>query len=161
MSFKVKVKDDGEFVFHQPVYVSELSKELSEGAVAALFNSQLIDLRSKICEDGEIEFIKIDHELAPQVYRHTLSHIMAQAVMKIYGEDNVRLGIGISKALLHPTDPLGKAYRRAMTNLVAAYLGLNIINKILSGHFMFENDPGHTFELEAGYTKDGQKRYLR
>ncbi|MFN4190233.1 MAG: threonine--tRNA ligase, partial [Pseudothermotoga sp.] len=94
MSFRVKVKDDGEFVFHQPVCVSELSKELSKGVVAALFNGQLIDLRSKICEDGEIEFIKIDHELAPQVYRHTLSHIMAQAVMKIYGKDNVRLGIG-------------------------------------------------------------------
>ncbi len=94
MSFKVKIKNGEEFVFHQPVYVSELSKELSKGAIAALFNDQLIDLRSKIGEDGEVEFIKIDHELAPQVYRHTLSHVMAQAVMKIYGKDNVRLGIG-------------------------------------------------------------------
>ncbi len=94
MSFKVKIKNGEEFVFHQPVYVSELSKELSKGAIAALFNDQLIDLRSKIGEDGEVEFIKIDHELAPQVYRHTLSHVMAQAVMKIYGKDHVRLGIG-------------------------------------------------------------------
>lgn len=76
-------------------------------------------------------------------------------------ESNIRLGAGIGKALLSPTDPLGKAYRRAMTNLVGAYIGLSLINKLTSGHFMFENDPGHTFEIEAGYTKDGQKRYIR
>lgn len=94
MSFKVKIKNDGELIFHGPIYVFELLKNSSKGVIAALFNNQLVDLRSKICEDGEIEFITLDHELAPQVYRHTLSHIMAQAVMNIYGKDNVRLGIG-------------------------------------------------------------------
>ncbi len=94
MPFKVKIKNDGEYVFHRPVRVFELSKEFSGTIIAALFNDQLIDLRSTICEDGEIEFITIDHKLAPEVYRHTLSHVMAQAVMNIYGKDNVRLGIG-------------------------------------------------------------------
>ncbi|HOJ87837.1 MAG TPA: threonine--tRNA ligase [Pseudothermotoga sp.] len=94
MPFKVRVKNDGEFVFNEPVRVSEISKDLPIQTIAALFNGQLVDLRSTICEDGEIEFVTLGHELAPQVYRHTLSHVMAQAVMNIYGKDNVRLGIG-------------------------------------------------------------------
>ncbi|HEY8543033.1 MAG TPA: threonine--tRNA ligase, partial [Pseudothermotoga sp.] len=84
MSFKVKMKNDGEFVFDEPICVSELSRDSSEKIIAGLFNNQLVDLRSTICEDGEFEFITIDHELAPQVYRHTMSHIMAQAVMNVY-----------------------------------------------------------------------------
>ncbi|MDI3494610.1 MAG: threonyl-tRNA synthetase, partial [Pseudothermotoga sp.] len=58
------------------------------------FNGKLIDLRSTIDNDGEVEFVDLFHELAPEVYRHTMSHILAQAVMNVYGKKNVRLGIG-------------------------------------------------------------------
>lgn len=76
-------------------------------------------------------------------------------------ESNLKLGAGMVKGLLDIKNPAGKAYRRAFTNLVAAYATLTTINKMTSGHNMWENEPGHTFELEAGYTADGQKRYYR
>ncbi|WP_288047073.1 threonine--tRNA ligase [Pseudothermotoga sp.] len=76
----------------KPVQIREIIR--SDEVIAAVFNGKLIDLRSTIDSDGEVEFIDLFHELAPEVYRHTMSHILAQAVMNVYGKKNVRLGIG-------------------------------------------------------------------
>lgn len=76
-------------------------------------------------------------------------------------ETNLRLGKGMVTSLFNIKNPAGKAYRRAMTYLVAGYVALNVVNKMTSGHYMVQNDTGHTFEVEAGYTEDGQKRYIR
>jgi hypothetical protein len=76
-------------------------------------------------------------------------------------ESNVRLGGNLVKSIFTPKNPTGQAYRKAMTYLIGEYIGMNVINKMTSGHYMYENDPGHTFEIEAGYTQDGQKRYIR
>jgi hypothetical protein len=77
-------------------------------------------------------------------------------------ESNINLAIKIPQAF---TTQLGnkafQAYRRFATSFLSIYLGMDLLNKQLSGHWMHENDPGHTFELELGYTPDGQKRYLR
>jgi hypothetical protein len=48
-----------------------------------------------------------------------------------------------------------------VASFVTAYIGANIANKLSSGHFMFENESGHTFEIEAGTTEDGQTRFFR
>jgi threonyl-tRNA synthetase len=88
----VKIKNDGEFISEKPVQIREIIR--SDEVIAAVFNGKLIDLRSTIDSDGEVEFIDLFHELAPEVYRHTMSHILAQAVMNVYGKKNVRLGIG-------------------------------------------------------------------
>ncbi|MDK2883513.1 MAG: threonyl-tRNA synthetase [Pseudothermotoga sp.] len=92
MPIKVKIKNDGEFISEKPVQIREIIR--SDEVIAAVFNGKLIDLRSTIDSDGEVEFIDLFHELAPEVYRHTMSHILAQAVMNVYGKKNVRLGIG-------------------------------------------------------------------
>ncbi|HBT25345.1 MAG TPA: threonine--tRNA ligase [Pseudothermotoga sp.] len=92
MPIKVKIKNDGEFISEKPVQIREIIR--SDEVIAAVFNGKLIDLRSTIDSDGEVEFVDLFHELAPEVYRHTMSHILAQAVMNVYGKKNVRLGIG-------------------------------------------------------------------
>ncbi len=62
--------------------------------IGAVFNGELWDLMRPIEEDGELEFVDLNDSRAPNFYRHTMAHIMAQAVMRIFGEDKVRLGIG-------------------------------------------------------------------
>jgi len=68
---------------------------------------------------------------------------------------------GIIKSLLDPTNPTGSMYRSVLVGIAELYFLINIANKIFSGHYAFENDPGHTWDIEMGYTADGQKRYLR
>lgn len=79
-----------------------------------------------------------------------------------WGETSLRLGGNFIKA----ANPLHKSvaanrYRAMMATFLASYIGMNITNKLSSGHYAYENDPGHIFELEIGYTEDGQRRYLR
>lgn len=78
-----------------------------------------------------------------------------------WATSNLQLGKGVIKGVLNPTDPAFKAYRRFATNFLGSYVLANAVNKVSSGHFMYQNDPGHTFEIESGYTNDGQKRYVR
>lgn len=87
-----------------------------------------------------------------------------------WAESTVRLGGNLGKSFV-PTLQNGKLgflggetgarYRTMATTILGSYVALNIANKLTSGHYAFQNDPGHTFELEAGYTQDGQKRYLK
>lgn len=78
-----------------------------------------------------------------------------------WAETQLKLGAGIVKALKNPRHPKGKAYRRVVRNLFGAYASLNITNKLINGHFSFENDPGHEFEIEIGKDAYGKKRYIR
>ncbi len=96
MSFKISIKNfDTVLNLDEPVQFKQLAEKLSaKGVIAVSFNGKLRDLREFVDENGELEFVTFDHKLAPEIYRHTMSHIMAQAVMRIYGEKNVRLGIG-------------------------------------------------------------------
>lgn len=77
-----------------------------------------------------------------------------------WAESTVRLGKNFATSLKSNT-PQAAKYRNMMAGAFTAYVGANIANKLSSGHFMWENEPGHTFEVEAGYTDDGQKRYVR
>lgn len=88
------VKEAGEVKLEAPISVKALAERMRyNGAIAALLDGKLIDVRDEVIS-GQIEFVTLDHPMAPQVYRHTMSHIMAQAVMRIFGENKVLLGIG-------------------------------------------------------------------
>ncbi|WP_041078117.1 threonine--tRNA ligase [Thermotoga caldifontis] len=88
------VKNTGEVKLEAPISVKALAERMKySGVIAALLDGKLIDVRDEVVS-GQIEFVTLDHPVAPQVYRHTMSHIMAQAVMRIFGENRVLLGIG-------------------------------------------------------------------
>lgn len=77
-----------------------------------------------------------------------------------WNESTVRLGGNLVKSLVSK-GPVAARYRTMITNIAGAYITANIANYLSSGHGMWENDPGHTFEIEAGFTGDGSKRYIR
>jgi len=52
----------------------------------------LLDLRDEVVKEGEFEIITVDSPQALEILRHTASHVMAQAVKRLY--DDVKLAIG-------------------------------------------------------------------
>jgi threonyl-tRNA synthetase len=65
-----------------------------EGALGAKLGGKIIDLQIPIRESGElIPIYKQDPE-SLEIMRHSLSHIMAQALKEIYGREIVHLGVG-------------------------------------------------------------------
>jgi len=77
-----------------------------------------------------------------------------------WAETTLKLGGNFAKSL-KSNSPVARKYQNMMAGFITAYIGANIANKLSSGKWMYENDSGHTFEIESGYTSDGQKRYLR
>ncbi len=69
-----------------------ISRNLGKSALAAKVNGQTVDLRRKIEQDAQVEFLTFEDAEGKEALRHSGSHILAQAVKRLYG--NVKLGIG-------------------------------------------------------------------
>ena len=95
---KITLPDGTVKEYEDGITPAKIAREISEGlfrkAIGAEVNGQLWDLNRPIDSDAKVRIITIDDEKAPEIYRHTMSHIMAQAVMRYFGADKVRLGIG-------------------------------------------------------------------
>lgn len=77
-----------------PVTVKEVLRkwETVKGAVAALVNGVAVDLDSRLVENAEVVPIEGDSPRGLEILRHSASHLMAQAVKRLY--PGTRLGIG-------------------------------------------------------------------
>ncbi|HEX7063672.1 MAG TPA: threonine--tRNA ligase [Bacillales bacterium] len=98
MSEQVKITfpDGAVKEFPKGVTTEEIAGSISPGlkkqAAAGKLDGALIDLRRPFEEDGSVEIVKLDSEEGLEVMRHTATHVMAQAVKRLY--DGVKLGVG-------------------------------------------------------------------
>ena len=97
---KITLKDGSVMEAEKGISVLELAKKISEGlarnATCGKVNGKVEDLRYKINEDSEVEILTFENsEEGKKAYWHTTSHIMAQAIKRIYG-NNIKLAIGPS-----------------------------------------------------------------
>jgi len=69
-----------------------ITRNLGKSALVAKVDGQVVDLRHTLEKDAHVEFMTFDSEEGKNALRHSASHILAQAVKRLYG--NVRLGIG-------------------------------------------------------------------
>ncbi len=91
---KVRVKDK-ELLVDKGIPLGEVFKTLGiEDAIGGKSGSRLIDLLTPIREDMEIVPIFKQDPESLEIMRHTLSHIMAQALKELYGYEKVHLGVG-------------------------------------------------------------------
>ena len=72
--------------------VKDLSTSLYKKACAAKLNGKIVDLRTPITENSELEILTFECEYGRKAYRHTASHVLAQAVLRLF--PNAILGIG-------------------------------------------------------------------
>ena len=72
--------------------VKDLSTSLYKKACAAKLNGKIVDLRTPITENSELEILTFESEYGRKAYRHTASHVLAQAVLRLF--PNAILGIG-------------------------------------------------------------------
>ncbi len=70
----------------------DIGSGLGDATVGATLDGELMDLRDELTEEGEFEIITMDSPQANHIIRHTASHVMAQAVKRLF--DDVQLAIG-------------------------------------------------------------------
>lgn len=71
---------------------SSISKNLAKVAIIGEVNGTLVDLSYKLKNNDEVNILTYDDERAIDVMRHSTSHVMAQAVKRLY--KNVKVAIG-------------------------------------------------------------------
>ena len=94
----VKLKDGSLIEVKEDSNVLELanliSKKLAKSAVVGEVNGTIVDLSYKLKDGDEVNVITYNDEVGIKVMRHTTSHVMAQAVKRLY--KNAKLAIGPS-----------------------------------------------------------------
>ena len=73
---------------------ASISPSLRKKSIAGKVDGKIVDLKAAIPHDAAVEIITEDSEDALEVMRHSCAHLMAQAIKRILGDENVRLGIG-------------------------------------------------------------------
>ncbi len=98
---EVELKDGSKIEVKEGSSILEVAKQISEGlarnAMAGRVDGEVKDLRTELQKDCKLEILTFDDEDGKKTYWHTTSHIMAQAIKRIYG-DSVKLTIGPSIA---------------------------------------------------------------
>ncbi|NDI35843.1 threonine--tRNA ligase [Chengkuizengella sediminis] len=98
MSVQITFPDGASRSYEKGMSIEEIAASISPGlkkkAVAGKVNGQVVDLSYNLNEDAKIEIVTLDSEEGLEVYRHSTAHLMAQAIKRLFGEKNVKLGIG-------------------------------------------------------------------
>ncbi len=96
---QVELKDGSKIEVKEGSSILEIAKQISEGlarnCLAGKVNGEVKDLRTEITENCKLEILTFDNDDGKKAFWHTTSHIMAQAVKRIY-RDSVKLTIGPS-----------------------------------------------------------------
>ncbi|KUJ91008.1 MAG: threonyl-tRNA synthetase [Thermoanaerobacter thermocopriae] len=102
------LKDGTQREFEKGMTVYEIAKSISERlakeAVGGKFNGKVVELNTKIEEDGKLEILTFDDEEGKKIYWHTSSHILAQAVKRLFKDVKLAIGPAIDNGFYYDFD---------------------------------------------------------
>ena len=94
--------------YENPVSAADVAKDIGMGlykaACVAKINGEVCDLRTMISENCELEILTFDDEDGKKTFRHTASHILAQAVKRLYPETKLAIGPAIKDGFYYDFD---------------------------------------------------------
>lgn len=108
MSIKVKLNDGSLREIEENSSVLDLansiSRNLGKNAIVGEVNKNLVDLSYKLKDNDEVNILTTDNEKAVEVLRHSISHIMAQAVKRLYKDAKLAIGPSIENGFYYDFD---------------------------------------------------------
>ena len=84
--------------------VKQLSNSLAKKVLAANVNGELTDLCEELVDGSEVAFLTFEDEGGKHTLRHTASHILAQAVKRLWPEAKLAIGPAIDKGFYYDID---------------------------------------------------------
>lgn len=105
---KITLKDGSVKEYGESKAIIDIAKDISEGlarnACAAELNGRVVDLRTTISEDSELSILTFQDEAGKAAYRHTTSHVLAEAVKRLYPEAKLAIGPSIDTGFYYDFD---------------------------------------------------------
>ena len=105
---KITLKDGSVREYDKSMSVFEIASDISEGlarvAMAGEVNGEVVDLRTVLSDDCELSILTFQDEGGKETFRHTSSHILAQAVKRLYPETKLAIGPAIADGFYYDLD---------------------------------------------------------
>ena len=105
---KITLKDGSVKEYERSMSVLDIAKDISEGlaraATCAKIDGDIVDLRTDVSKDCELELLTFDSEDGRGAFWHTTSHIMAQAIKRLYPETKLAIGPSIDNGFYYDLD---------------------------------------------------------
>jgi len=129
----------------------DISKKLGKEALAAKVDGVVKDLSYKVQDDCQVEILTFDDEEGRKVFWHSTSHVMAQAVKRLFPEVKLAIGPAIEEGFYYDFDKEEsfspsdlEKIEREMAKIVAenyAFYRLDISRKEALGDLERQNEP--------------------
>ncbi|NLY43230.1 MAG: threonine--tRNA ligase [Clostridiaceae bacterium] len=104
----VRLKDGSVKEFPQGVTIKEVAENISAGlarvALAGMVDGKVRDLSYRLEKDCEVSILTFDDEGGKDAFRHTSSHILAQAVKRLYPNTKLAIGPAIENGFYYDFD---------------------------------------------------------
>ncbi len=104
----ITLKDGSKKEYSSPMRVIDIAADISEGlaraACAGEVNGEVVDLRTELCKDAELNILTAKDEEGLRVLRHTASHVMAEAVKRLHPEAKITIGPAIDQGFYYDFD---------------------------------------------------------
>lgn len=104
----IKLKDGSIKEYDAPITAAEITKDISMGlyrnACCVLVDGKVKDLRTVIDSDCSFEVLTFDDEDGKKAFNHTASHVMAQAVKRLYPNAKLTIGPAIENGFYYDFD---------------------------------------------------------
>ncbi|GFI26934.1 threonine--tRNA ligase 1 [Lachnospiraceae bacterium] len=105
---KITLKDGSVKEYGEEKSVYEIAKDISDGlaraACAGELNGKIVDLRTKVTEDADLNIITANDPEGLKVIRHTTAHILAEAVKRLFPDAKVTIGPAIADGFYYDFD---------------------------------------------------------
>lgn len=108
MSLEVTLPDGSQMDVPEGITIidvaAKIGKRLANAAVAGKIYGKLVDLTTTLQDNVELEIVTFDSDEGKEVYRHTASHVMAQAVKRLFPEAKLAIGPAIEDGFYYDFD---------------------------------------------------------
>ena len=156
---KVTLKDGSVKEYAQPMAVIDIARDLSDGlarmACAGEVNGEVVDLRTVVEHDAEVNILTAKDEAGLAALRHTASHVMAQAVKRLYPNTKLAIGPSIADGFYYDMEfetPLTSddfpKIEAEMKNIIKEDLKIERFTKPRAEAIAFMKEKGEPYKVE-------------
>ena len=105
---KITLKDGSSKEYEQSMSVYDIARDISEGlarnACAGEVDGEVVDLRTIVDKDCTVNILTFADEKGKAAYRHTASHVLAEAVKNLYPDAKITIGPSIDEGFYYDFD---------------------------------------------------------
>jgi len=156
---KISLKDGSVREYEKGASVFQIVESISQGlarnAVAAELNGKVVDLSTTVEKDSSLNVLTFEDEQGKKAYRHTTSHILAQAVKRLYSDVKLAIGPAIDNGFYYDfdsensftTEDLEKI-EKEMEKIIKEDLSLERFTLPRSEAIKFMDEKGESYKVE-------------